>query len=122
LGEWGASAPTTTDTMLGMPVANHRIAQHRPANQRGGDTRCNGGSASDHQHQHVGGRKDADGYSKHSPAKQDDVHSLFQERSMPKPNLSAMSVDALLKLLADVEQVLTRRAEEMIFPNSPAPK
>ena len=32
---------------------------------------------------------------------------------MPKPNLSAMSVDALLKLRSDVEQVLTRRAAQL---------
>ena len=32
---------------------------------------------------------------------------------MPKPNLSAMSMDALLKLRADVEQVLTRRAAQL---------
>jgi hypothetical protein len=32
---------------------------------------------------------------------------------MPKPNLSAMSIDALLKLRDDVEQALSRRAAQL---------
>jgi DNA-binding protein H-NS len=32
---------------------------------------------------------------------------------MPTPNLSSMSVDALLKLRADIEQALTRRAAQL---------
>jgi len=32
---------------------------------------------------------------------------------MPKPNLSSMSVDALLKLRDDIEGVLTRRAAQL---------
>jgi len=32
---------------------------------------------------------------------------------MPKPNLSSMSVDALLKLRLEIEQVLTRRAAQL---------
>jgi DNA-binding protein H-NS len=32
---------------------------------------------------------------------------------MPMPNLSSMSVDQLLKLQAEVEQVLTRRAAQL---------
>ena len=32
---------------------------------------------------------------------------------MPKPSLASMSVDALLKLQADIEQVLTRRAAQL---------
>jgi DNA-binding protein H-NS len=32
---------------------------------------------------------------------------------MPKPNLSAMSVDALLKLRADIDKALDRKANEL---------
>jgi hypothetical protein len=32
---------------------------------------------------------------------------------MPKPNLSAMSVDALLKLRADIEKTLSSRAAQL---------
>jgi DNA-binding protein H-NS len=32
---------------------------------------------------------------------------------MPKPNLSAMSVDALLKLQADIERTLSSRAAQL---------
>jgi DNA-binding protein H-NS len=35
---------------------------------------------------------------------------LFQEMPMPKPNLSSASVDALLKLRDEIEEVLAHRA------------
>ena len=39
--------------------------------------------------------------------------SLFGREPMPKPNLSSASVDALLKLRDEIEQVLTRRAAQL---------
>jgi hypothetical protein len=42
--------------------------------------------------------------------KQDGLHWLFQEVPMRKPNLSSASLDALLKLRDEIEEVLAHRA------------
>src|SRR5262249_54741267 len=41
------------------------------------------------------------------------LHSPFKETTMPMPNLSSVSVDALLKLRDEVEEALSRRAKEL---------
>jgi DNA-binding protein H-NS len=41
------------------------------------------------------------------------VHWPFEETPMPMPNLSSVSVDALLKLRDEVEKALSRRAKEL---------
>jgi|GraSoiStandDraft_12_1057312.scaffolds.fasta_scaffold531888_1 DNA-binding protein H-NS len=72
-------------------MADHRIAQHR--------LRCHG------QPSTVG-----------TPVgfwEQYGLHWPFQELPMAKPNLSSMSVDALLRLRDEIEQVLTRRVAQL---------
>ena len=41
------------------------------------------------------------------------LYCLFREIEMAKSNLASMSVDALLKLREDIENALSRRADEL---------
>jgi DNA-binding protein H-NS len=41
------------------------------------------------------------------------IDLFLGEKQMPKPNLSAMSLDALLKLRDDINKILDRKANEL---------